>query len=124
MAIAGDDRFPTGKLLRTAGTSYDFNHLRGRPLGRKGLDACFTRLDRDSEDRAVAELVDPSAHYGLRLHALTPEIRAFQVDAPSGQSVVGLEPQYNFGDPFNPAWKEAASIPASSGFLPEKRPDM
>ena len=101
-----DDVFPTGKILRTLGTAYDFDSLQGKPLARGYLDDCFTELDRDSEDQAVAELIDPSAHYGLRLKAITPEIKAFQVYAPVDESFVGIEPQYNLGDPFNPMWRE------------------
>jgi aldose 1-epimerase len=106
----GDDVFPNGKLLKVEKTPYDFNSLRGKRLGTLSLDDCFTGLDRNSENQAVAEVIDPEARYALRLKAISSEIKAFQVYAPLDTNVVAIEPQYNLTDPFNPIWKENSGI--------------
>lgn len=98
-----DDVFPTGETEAVKGTAYDFTAPRA--LGSLYLDDCFLDLSRGPKNVAVAELHDPAFDYGVRVTALSPEISAFQVYAPPGQSFVALEPQTNLADPYNPAWK-------------------
>ena len=93
-----DDVFPTGAVEPVAGSKYDL----GKPLGDRYFDDCF--LDVGPRP-LVAEIIDPAAHYGLRIKALSPEISAFQVYAPPDKAFVALEPQFNLGDPFSPVWK-------------------
>ena len=50
------------------------------------------------------EIFDPEAHYGVRLTALSPEVRALQVYSPLDQPFVVIEPQFNWADPFSPVW--------------------
>ena len=44
------------------------------------------------------------ANYGLRIHSLSPQIKAFQVYAPVDQNFVAFEPHFNHGDPYSSVW--------------------
>lgn len=96
-----DDVFPTGQLVPVKGTPYDFTAPGGAPLGRTFLDDSFTRVKRNANGTAVVEVIDPAANYGLRIVALSPEIKAFQVYAPVDKNFVAVEPQFNLVDPYN-----------------------
>ena len=97
-----DDVFPTGKIVSVKGTPYDFTAPGGSPLGPTlYMDDCFTDLHRNRAGNAVIEIVDPAGNYGLRLTALSPQIRAIQVYAPPDKKYVVIEPQFNLADPFN-----------------------
>lgn len=100
-----DDVFPTGKVVPVAGTPYDFTPAGGAPLNKLFLDDCFLDLEKDPSLRAVAEIIDPAANYGLRVIGASPQIRAFQVYAPVDKPFVALEPQFNLADPYSPIWK-------------------
>ena len=52
----------------------------------------------------TTEVVDPSAHYGVKIIGLSPEIKAIQVYAPPAKNFVAVEDQYNFGNPFGKEW--------------------
>jgi len=93
-----DNVFPSGKLVPVG-------DLFNAPLGGRYLDDCFVDLERNANGAAVAEIVDPAAHYGLRIIGVSPEISAFQVYAPPDKPFVALEPQFNWADPFSPVWK-------------------
>jgi galactose mutarotase-like enzyme len=98
-----DEVLPTGRLLPTAGSDYDFNAADGRALGDLYLDDCFTDLVR--QDGAVlAEVRDPAAGIGLRITSPSPQVRAVQVYAPPDRPFVAVEPQFNLADPFSPVW--------------------
>jgi aldose 1-epimerase len=99
-----DEVLPTGEVVPVAGTPYDFSMPGGRPLGDLYLDDCFVDLERSAEGHAAAEIIDPAASYGLRVVALSPRVRAFQVYAPPGKPYVALEPQFNWADPFGAQW--------------------
>ena len=45
---------PTGELLATAATAFDFRTP--RPIGEAVLDECFTDLERDDADTAHVDL--------------------------------------------------------------------
>jgi aldose 1-epimerase len=96
-----DDVFPTGEVQAIKGTPYDFSAPGGQALGKLYLDDCFTGLKRDDSDNAVIELIDPAAHYGLRINVLSSHIHAVQVYAPPDQDFVAIEPQFNLADPFD-----------------------
>ena len=98
-----DQVLPTGRLLPTAGTAYNFNGQDGAALGDLYLDDCFTGLAREN-GRAVVELLDPAAGVGLRITSPTPQVQAIQVYAPPGDGFVAIEPQFNLADPFNDIW--------------------
>jgi len=98
-----DDVFPTGQVEAVKGTPYDFTAAKGTALDKLYLDDCFTDLHRDHNGNAVVELIDPAAHYGLRITALSKRIQNIQVYAPPDQKFVAIEPQFNLADPFNKA---------------------
>ena len=57
------------------------------------------------KDGAVTvKVIDPAAHYGVKIEGLSPEIKAIQIYAPPTASFVAIEHQYNFADPFGKEW--------------------
>ncbi len=97
-----DDVFPTGKIVPVKGTPYDFTAAGGAAFGPTlYMDDCFTDLRRNAAGNAVIEITDPAAKYGLRLTALSPQVKAIQVYAPPDKNYVVVEPQFNLADPFN-----------------------
>jgi len=99
-----DNVFPSGKVVSTKGTPYDFSEPNGKALGDLFLDDCFLNLKRDASGDAVIEIIDPAATYGLRIRALSPEIKAIQVYAPVDKNFVAVEPQFNLADPYKQEW--------------------
>jgi galactose mutarotase-like enzyme len=96
-----DEVLPTGRLLPTAGTPYDFS--RGAALGGLYLDDCFTGLVPEKGE-AVAEVLDPAASLGLRIASPSAGVQAIQVYAPPGEAYVVVEPQFNLANPFGAEW--------------------
>jgi len=101
-----DDVFPTGKLVWVKKTEYDFTAPGGKALGTLFLDDNFPLVIHDPDGRAVVEIVDPAAKYGLRLICLSPEVAAVQVYAPLDKPFIAVEPQFNWNDPYSQAWEE------------------
>lgn len=99
-----DDAFPTGKIVKTKSTDYDFTAADGKALGTMFLDDCFTSLSRNADGNAVIEVTDPAAKYGLRITALSKEIKSVQVYAPPQKNFVAVEPQFNLADPYSKIW--------------------
>ncbi len=99
-----DNVFPTGQVVPVAGTSYDFSAPSGAPLGKLFLDDCFVTLEKDASGKAVAEIVDPAARYGMRITSFSPHVTAYQVYAPVDKSFIVVEPQFNWADPFSRVW--------------------
>ena len=99
-----DDVFPTGKLLPVAGTQYDFNAMEGGPLPDALVDDSYVNLTPNAQGDVVSELRDLGANYGMRVTAMSPQIRAIQVYSPVDKSFIALEPQFNYGDPFGKGW--------------------
>jgi galactose mutarotase-like enzyme len=100
-----DDVFPTGEIQAVEGSAYDFRKPGGTAIGKLALDDCFVDLHRDASGQAVAEFVDPAAGLGLRIRAISPEIKAIQLYAPANRNIVAIEPQFNVGDPFSNIWR-------------------
>ena len=98
-----DEVLPTGEVVPVAGTPYDFSMPGGRAVGGLYLDDCFVDLEA-AEGEVVAEVIDPSASYGLRVVAASPPVRAIQVYAPPEKGFIVVEPQFNWADPFGPEW--------------------
>jgi galactose mutarotase-like enzyme len=99
-----DDVFPTGRIESVAGTPYDFTAPDGAPLGQQYLDDSFVDLAKAANGHTEAEIFDPAARYGVRLTALSSDVRALQVYSPPGQPFVVVEPQFNWSDPFSSVW--------------------
>jgi galactose mutarotase-like enzyme len=100
-----DQVLPTGALLETAGSAYDFAGPDGRALGGLYLDDCFTDLVRE-DGLVVAELLDPAAGVGLRISTRSPQVKAVQVYAPPDAAFAAIEPQFSLADPFGQTWPE------------------
>lgn len=99
-----DDVFPTGKIVPTAGTPYDFTAADGAPLKGQFLDESFIDLKRQPDGSVVTEVIDPAANYGLRVTAFSKEVIAIQTYSPPDKSFVAIEPQFNLGDPYGKQW--------------------
>ena len=98
-----NDVFPSGKLLSVEGTRFDFRAPGGKPLDSDFLDENYSHLAW--KDGAVTvEVIDPAAHYGVKVEGLSPIIKAIQVYAPPTKEFVAVEDQPNFGDPFGKEW--------------------
>jgi galactose mutarotase-like enzyme len=96
---------PSGRLLPVKGTEYDFTELNGARLGSLNLDDSFVHLKPAFMDNGpVAELRDPDSDYGLRITAMTSNIKAMRVYAPAGAKFISIDPQFNFDDPFGHEW--------------------
>jgi aldose 1-epimerase len=52
----------------------------------------------------VAELRDPESDFGLRITAMTSNIKAMRVYAPAAANFICIDPQFNFEDPFGREW--------------------
>ncbi|MGA2890420.1 MAG: aldose 1-epimerase [Terracidiphilus sp.] len=98
-----DNVFPTGKLLPVKGTRYDFNAPGGVALGTNFYDDNWNTLDWKG-GAVTVEVIDPAAHYGLKIEGLSPEIKAIQMYAPPDKSFAAIEHQYNLADPFGKEW--------------------
>ena len=96
-----DSVLPTGRVLAGGGGTHDFTAPEGRPLGELHLDDCFVHLR--SQGGVVARIADPAGGLHLTLEAETP-VSAVQVYAPPDRSIVCVEPQFNWSDPFGKDW--------------------
>jgi aldose 1-epimerase len=102
-----DDVFPTGKIVPTSGTTYDFTAPGGAPLGTQFLDESFIDLQRQADGSSVVtEVIDPASDYGLRVVAASKQVRAIQTYSPPDKSFVAIEPQFNLADPYGKQWGE------------------
>jgi aldose 1-epimerase len=96
---------PSGRLLPVKETQYDFTELNGARLGSLNLDDSFVHLKPAFMDNGpVAELRDPDSDYGLRITAMTSNIKVMRVYAPAGAKFISIDPQFNFDDPFGHEW--------------------
>jgi hypothetical protein len=95
----------SGRLLPVEKTEYDFTGRTGAQLGALNLDDSFVHLRTGlMESGPMAELRDPENDYGLRITAMTPNIKAIRVYAPLDGSYISIEPQSNYDDPFGRQW--------------------
>lgn len=98
-----DNVFPTGKVLPVEGTRYDLRAPDGKPLGAEMFDDNWSHLDWEN-GAATVKVIDPAAHYGVKIEGLSPQIKAIQVYAPPTKEFLAVEHQDNFGDPFGKEW--------------------
>ncbi len=96
-----DDTFPLGILEPVKGTRFDFTAEEGRPLGTDFLDDAFTDLQRNAQGNAEVRVTDPAAKYGIKIIAVSKDIKAIQMYAPSSKNFVAIEPQYNLSNPYD-----------------------
>jgi galactose mutarotase-like enzyme len=96
---------PSGRLLSTEGTPYDFSSRTGASLKDLGLDDTFVHLRQAPLDSGpVVELWDPANNFGIRMTMLSPSIKAIHVEAPTDKNFVMVEPRFNYDDPFGREW--------------------
>jgi aldose 1-epimerase len=96
---------PSGRLLPVTGTEYDFTGSNGARLGSLNLDDSFVHLKPAFMDNGpMAELRDPDSNYGLRITAMTPNIKAMKVYSPAGANFISIDPRFNVDDPFGREW--------------------
>lgn len=102
--VNNTDGLTTGELQPVQNTLFDFTSPDGTLLP-ENLLANFSKLDwqRGSAD---AWLGDPKSNYGIRIRAMSPQIKTITVYAPKDRAAVAIEPQINFPDPFGKEWKE------------------
>lgn len=98
------EMLPTGEAPLIEGTEYGFNAPGGAPLGERAYDDCFFDFVRNADGSTVAEVIDPAAKYGLRITAVSPEIKAMMVYSREGAPWVAVEPQFNLSDPYHSNW--------------------
>lgn len=98
-----DNVFPTGKLVPVKGTRYDLSAPGGVALGTNFFDDNWNHLEWKAGVVTV-DVIDPAAHYGVKIEGLSPEISAIQMYAPPTKSFAAIEHQYNFADPFGKEW--------------------
>jgi hypothetical protein len=95
----------SGRLVPVEKTEYDFTGRTGAQLGALNLDDSFVHLRTGMmENGPMAELRDPENDYGLRITAMTSNIKAIRVYAPLDGSYISIEPQSNYDDPFGRQW--------------------
>jgi galactose mutarotase-like enzyme len=98
-----DNVFPTGKLLPVKGSRFDLSAPGGVALGSNYFDDNWSNLDWKG-GAATVEVIDPAAHYGVKIEGLSPEIKTIQMYAPPDKNFAAIEHQYNFADPFGKEW--------------------
>ena len=98
-----DNLFPTGKVTPVDGTQYDFRAPGGVPLGSNSYDDNWSKLEW-KRGRAIVQVIDPAANYGLKVEAFSRAIKTIQMYARPDVPTVAIEPQFNFVDPFGKEW--------------------
>ncbi|MGI4757863.1 MAG: hypothetical protein ACRYGF_13550 [Janthinobacterium lividum] len=92
---------PTGKITAAGNTLARF--MDGpEPLRNVSLDEALVRLKNTAP--TSAEIQDPAAGYGLRLTAVSSNMRELRVFAPSDGNFVSLGFQTNFDNPLGHVW--------------------
>ena len=107
------DHHATGRLTDVTGTSLDFTSRTGKRLGSASIDATFVHLKTGFLDNGpVLELKDVDSGVGLRMSALSQQIRAVRVQTTEQLGGIRLGFQTNYDDPFSHAWSsdEAAGL--------------
>ncbi|HEU5351669.1 MAG TPA: aldose 1-epimerase [Terracidiphilus sp.] len=97
-----DSVFPTGKLLPVHG-QYDLRAPNGEPFDDHYYDDNWSHLEWKN-GAVTVKVIDPAAHYGVKILGLSPEIKTLQAYSPPGVKFVAVEDQYNFADPFGKEW--------------------
>jgi galactose mutarotase-like enzyme len=96
-----DDVFALGVLVPVKESRFDFRAADGASLGTEFVDDSFTALERNPKGAVEVRVTDPAANYGIKVIALSKEIRTIQMYAPPAKNFVAIEPQYNLSDPFD-----------------------
>lgn len=108
---------PSGRIV-AAGAGISRFQQRPLAIGAESVDASVVHLKSGVLDTGVsAEVRDPGSEYGLRITAVSDNIRELRVASPSGSNYVSLGTQTNFDDPLGKEWGGADNA-AISALLP------
>ena len=97
-----DSVFPTGELLPVSG-QYDLQAPGGKLLDKNFYDDNWSHLEWKNGAVTVI-LIDPAAHYCVKIEGLSPEIKTIQAYASPTAKFVAVEDQFNFVNPFGKEW--------------------
>ena len=96
---------PTGALTAVANTPLDFTDRRGKLLHDLQLNDTFVNLHSGFLDNGpVLEIRDPRSGVGIRVTAMSPQIRAIHVESMTQDNKVTLNFQTNYDEPFSHVW--------------------
>ncbi len=97
----------TGHLPAVSGTTLDFTDRAGRLLRDLDLDDTFVDLKSGFLDNGpVLEIRDPRSQVGIRMTALSPQMRAIHVRSASDENTMTVGFQTNLDDPFSHLWSK------------------
>jgi aldose 1-epimerase len=101
---------PTGRMV-PAGASISRFQQRPWPIGPESVDGSLAHLKSGVMDTGLsAEVRDPGSEFGLRMTAVSDNIRELRVSSPSGANYVSLGTQTNFDDPLGKEWGGADNL--------------
>ena len=104
---------PSGRVLQPGAAIARFQQ-RPWPIGAESVEGALVHLKSDPMENGLsAEVRDPQSEFGLRMTAVSNNIRELRVSSPSGSNYVSLGTQTNFDDPLGKEWGGAgdAAIP-------------
>ena len=121
---AAEIRLPNGELLEIADTAKGIPS--GRfiqsgmaisrfqqkpwPIGAEPVDGSLVHLKPTMDTGLSAEVRDPQSEYGVRMTAVSSNIRELRVTSPSGSNYVAVGAQTNFDDPLGKEWGGADNV--------------
>lgn len=95
----------TGHLPAVVGTNLDFTDRAGRLLRDLDLDDTFVDLKSGFLDNGpILEIRDARSQVGIRMTALSPQIRAIHIRSAPGDKDMTVDFQTNLDDPFSRTW--------------------
>ena len=99
------DGRPTGALTPVAGTPMDYTDRRGKVLRDVELDDTFVDLRSGFLDSGpVLEIRDTRSGVGIRMTAMSPQIRAIHVRSEARDNKMVVSFQTNYDEPFSRVW--------------------
>lgn len=110
---------PTGKILRVAGTPWDYRQF--GEIGRQRFNHCFVQLERNAQGIATASLRHP-AHgrvIDVTMDSAFSAVVVYTGDAIAGapRTAVAIEPMTCASDAFNhPEWGLKQLVPGETFF--------
>jgi aldose 1-epimerase len=97
------DARTTGEFQAVAGTAFDFRSPQGGLLD-DSINVNLSQLDR-GHGSADSWLRDPKSGYGIRVRAMSPQIKTVHIYSPRNDTFVAIEDQFNYPDPWGAEWK-------------------
>ena len=98
----------TGKAIEVAGTALDFTDRAGKLLGTTDIDETFVQLRSGFLDNGpIVEIRDPRGGVGIRVTAMSPQMRALHVTSRRSENKLAIGFQTNVDDPFSRVWPTA-----------------